>query len=123
MNAEILDKIKEILAVILDVEKQGITAETYIIRSLGAESIDLLEVAVSLNSEFKVNITENDIFLIRLREQITEAEEQGRDTGKYLAKTLPFLPRSRIDEILKDLDGGPVLKVKDIVCYIDRAIK
>ena len=76
---EILDGVKEILADILDIEKQEITAETYIVRELGAESIDLLELAISLNVRFKVEVNDGEIFLARLREYITEAEEQKKD--------------------------------------------
>ena len=60
---EILGGVKEILADILDIEEQEITAETYIVRELGAESIDLLELAISLNARFKVEVNDGEIFL------------------------------------------------------------
>jgi len=116
---EILNGIKELLADILDIEEQEITPETYIVRELGAESIDLLELAVSLNARFKVDVNDGDIFLTRLRAYITEAEEQGADILPYLEKRLPFLLKNRIEAILSDLEGGPTLKVKDLVSYIE----
>jgi len=116
---ESLDGVREILADILDIEEQEITAETYIIRELGAESIDLLELAISLNARFRVEVNEGEIFLARLREYITEAEEQKKDIVQHLAVKLPFLKKNRIHEILADLEGGPTLKVKDLVSYIE----
>lgn len=115
---DILKDIKEILVDILDLGDDEITAETYIVRELGAESIDLLELAVSLNSRFEVEVNDGEIFLLRLREYISEAESQAKDVVQYLGERLPFLSRIRIEEIVSDLEGGPTLKVNDLVCYI-----
>lgn len=115
---EILKGIKEILADILDIEEQEITSETYIVRDLGAESIDLLELAVSLNARFKIEVNDGEIFLSRLRDYVTDAEEHGKDILQHLAERVPFLSRRRIEEIVTDLEGGPTLKVEDLVSYI-----
>jgi acyl carrier protein len=115
---EILERIKKVLADILDIDEQEITPEAYIIRELGAESIDLLELAVSLNSRFKVEVNDSEIFLTRLRVYVTEADEQGKDKVSYLVERLPFLSKKRIEEILSDLEDGPTLKVKDLSSYI-----
>lgn len=115
---EILEGIKEILADILDIGEQDITPDTYIVRELGAESIDLLELAVSLNDRFKVEVNDGEIFLTRLRAYVTEAEDQGKDLVPYLVERMPFLPKNRIEVIIADLEGGPVLKVRDLVSYI-----
>ena len=116
---EILAGIKEILADILDIEEREVTPETYIVRELGAESIDLLELAVSLNSRFRIEVNDDEIFLTRLRVHVTEAEEQGKDLVQYLTERLPFLSNGRITEIVADLEGGPTLKVKDLTDYIE----
>ncbi len=116
---DIFEGIRDILADILDIEEHEILPETYLIRELGAESIDLLELAVSLNARFKVEVRDGDIFLARLRSYVTEAEEQGKDTVRYLMARLPFLSESRIREIVTDLKGGPTLRVKDLVSYVE----
>lgn len=116
---EILAGIKEILADILDIEEREITPETYMVRELGAESIDLLELAVLLNSRFSIEVNDDEVFLSRLRFYVTEAEEQGKDLVQYLQERLPFLSTGRIEEIIADLEGGPTLKVKDISGYIE----
>ena len=103
---EIFAEIKNILAELLDLEDREITPESYLIRELGAESIDLLEMAVALNARFGIEINEGGIFLKDLR-------------SRPGVKKIPFLTELRRHEIASDLEGGPVLKVKDLVSYVN----
>ncbi len=114
----IFEKIRDIIADLLDIEEDEITLESYLIRDLGAESIDLLELAVALNSTFNIEINDDEIFLKTLRLYLTEAKEKKEDTSSYLAVRFPFLEKKRIEEIMEDLEKGPVIKVKDIVRYV-----
>lgn len=111
-------EIKKILVELLDLEGGEITPETYLIKELGAESIDLLELAVSINSRFKIHVRDEEIFLTRFRLYITEAMQQGKDIGSYLACRYPFLTEGRIAEIIAHISEGPQLKIKDLICYI-----
>ena len=115
---DILKQIKEILIEILDIEGQEITPETYIIRELDAESIDLLELAVALNSRFNIEVKDDELFLRTFRFYMTEAKEQGRDIVQYLVHKFPFLTEKRVEETISDLEGGPTLKVKDLISYV-----
>lgn len=115
---DIFKKIEDILTELLDIESEEITPETYVIRDLNAESIDLLELAVGLNSSFNIDINDDEIFLRNLRLYLTEAKEIGKDALEYLSKKFPFLTRDRTEEIMADLKDGPVLKVKDLVSYV-----
>ena len=103
---------------ILDIEGLHINEETYLIRDLGVESIDLLELAVSLNAKFKTEINDDVIYLKQLRLFIDEANQQKSDASQSLSEKYPFLSPDRIKEILADLEGGPVLKVKDLISYV-----
>jgi len=114
----IFERVKKIVADILDIEEEKILSRTYLIRELGAESIDLLELAVSLNAGFQIEIRDDDIFLRKLRRYLEETKEKGLDQHAYLAGQYPFLSNSRIGEILKELKGGPVLTIEDLVSYI-----
>jgi acyl carrier protein len=116
---EVFEGIRQMLADILDVEGEEILPETYIVRELDAESIDLLEFAVSLNAGFNIEVNDGDIFLLRLRDYVIEAEEKEHNVVEYLVERLPFLKRNRIEEIVSDLEGGPTLKVKDLVSYVE----
>lgn len=116
---ELLNKIQDILVEILDVETDQIGPETYLIRELDAESIDLLELAVALNSAFNIEVKDDDIFFRNFRQYVNEAGEQGIEVSGYLMQKLPFLTQARTAEILSDLEGGPVLKVKDLIRYVE----
>ena len=111
--------IREILSEILDVEENRITPETYLVRDLDAESIDLLELAVAINKRFGIEVKDEEIFLIRLRRHLKEAQQKGVGIRQYLSEQYPALKRERIEEILADLEEGPVLKVEDLVSYVD----
>ena len=106
------------LGEILDIAAGEITPETYVVRDLGAESIDLLELSVALNSRFRVEVNEDEVFLRTLRVFLNEAKENEQDPLDYLQRKYPFLGEGRVGELLVDIDGGPVLKVKDLIAYV-----
>ncbi len=117
MNAFI--KIQNILSDILDIDKDEINLESYLIRDLGAESIDLLEIAVALNTQFNIEIIDSKIYLKDLRLFVNEAKDKKITLDKYLLKKYSFLNNIRINEIINDLENGPVIKIKDMIMYIE----
>lgn len=114
----ILEELKIILTELLDLENGNITPETFLIQELGAESIDLLELAVAVNSRFKINVKDDEIFLTRFRLHLTEAKQQMKDIIPYISAKYPFLKAQRVEEIIKNIGKGPQLKVKDLMSYI-----
>jgi len=112
---DVFGEIRESLTDILDIDAEEITPETYVIRELDAESIDLLELSVALNSRFKVEINDDHIYLKTLRVCLNGSNGNGVER---IAGEFPFLTGERAREILTDLEGGPVLKVKDLMAYI-----
>ena len=61
----IFDKVAEILAEQLDVEAEEITPETDIIDDLGADSLDIVDLVMSLEDEFDLEIPDEDVEGIR----------------------------------------------------------
>ncbi len=116
---ETLIKIKEILSEILDIDPDQMTDQSYLVRELDAESIDLLEVALELGSVFNLDIIDDDLFLRNLRIFIEEAKNGNKDLLECLVKKIPHIRRDRLSEMLTDLPGGPVLQVGDLVQYIE----
>lgn len=112
------EKIKQILGEILDVDEDQIGYETYLVRDLDAESIDLLEVSLELSGGFKVEINEDDIFLRNLRVFVEQAEENGENTLDFLDDQFAHLDRQRLSDMLDNLEGGPVLQAGDLERYI-----
>lgn len=117
-HMEIFESIQAILTEILDLEEAELTPETYLIRDLGAESIDLLEIAVAMNYRFKIQVEDDEAFLKNFRLYLMEAEHSQVRPAAYLAERYPFLSPDRIEEILSDLEGGPTVKIKDLACYV-----
>jgi acyl carrier protein len=115
---DVLAELKKILEGLLDLEDREITPETLLIQDLGAESIDLLELAVTINSRFKIAVKDDEIFLTRFRLYSREAEQQGKDAIHYLAGRYPFLGKGRIAEIMAYIKEGPQLKIKDLISYV-----
>jgi acyl carrier protein len=115
---DIINTLRELITDIMDVEGEAITEETYLVRELGAESIDLLELSVSINHHFHITVKDDDIFLRNFRLFLVEAERLGKEPLSYLAERFPFLSAARIGDILADLEAGPALKIKDLVSYI-----
>lgn len=115
---DIFAELKKIIEDLLDLENREITPETLLIQDLGAESIDLLELAVTIDSRFKVAVRDDEIFLTRFRLYSTEAEKQGKDSVHYVAGKYPFLGEDRIAEIMAHIKEGPQLKIKDLISYV-----
>ena len=55
------DKIKSILAEQLDVDAETLTMETDIAKDLNADSLDVVEILMSLEDEFSVEIPDEEI--------------------------------------------------------------
>ena len=85
-------------------------------RELNAESIDLLELAVSINQAFDITVNEDDLFFRQLR--IFLDKDIENNPGKIIQEKYPYLLSDRINQIMCDLENGPVLKVKDLIHYV-----
>ena len=57
----IFDKIKTILAEQLDVDAETLTMETDIAKDLNADSLDVVEILMSIEDEFSVEIPDEEI--------------------------------------------------------------
>ena len=57
----VLEKVKAILSEQFDVEEDSITAETRISEDLGADSLDVVDLLMSLEDEFEVEVPDDEI--------------------------------------------------------------
>ncbi len=112
------NRVRNILTEILDLDEQEISQDSYLVRELDAESIDLLEVALALSTEFGIEVRDDEIFLRHLRTLIADAREEGADPVAGIVENLPHIPEKRAGEMVADLADGPVLKVRDLVSYV-----
>ena len=61
----VLEKVKMILSSQFDVEEESITPETNVADDLGADSLDVVDMLMSLEDEFDVEIPDEEIERIR----------------------------------------------------------
>ena len=61
----ILEKVKAILAEQFDVEEDSLTPESNIMEDLGADSLDVVDLLMTLEDEFDVEIPDEEIENIR----------------------------------------------------------
>jgi len=77
MNPQmVLEKVKAILSTQFDVEEETITPATSISDDLGADSLDVVDMLMSLEDEFDVEIPDEEIERIRtVADLVTYIEE------------------------------------------------
>ena len=112
------EEIRDILRELLDVAVEEILPQSYLVRDLGMESIDFLELAVALNHRFRVPVQDDTVFLRNLRLHMIQTREAGRSILEGLKDHYGFLPKERLAAIATDLEGGPVIQVQDLMSYI-----
>lgn len=61
----IFEKLTEILAEQLDAEAGSITQETKLVEDLGADSLDVVDLVMTLEDEFDMEIPDEDIENVR----------------------------------------------------------
>ena len=116
-----LTSVCEIIADVLDMEPDEITAETYLMRDLPTESIDLLEYGVGINATFRVPVKDATVFLKDFRVITQQAENSGQTILPLLQASYPHLSVQRLKEMLSEMQDGPVVQVRDIVSYVEYA--
>ena len=57
----VLEKVKAILSEQFDVEEDSITAETTLADDLGADSLDVVDLLMSIEDEFEVEIPDEEV--------------------------------------------------------------
>lgn len=72
------DKIKNILAEQLDVEADTLTMETDIGKDLNADSLDVVEILMSIEDEFDVEIPDEEIENIKTIGDVVEYIENNQ---------------------------------------------
>jgi len=58
----VFDRIKAVLAEQFDLEPEKITRETDLMSDLGADSLDLVELIMTLEEEYGINATDESVY-------------------------------------------------------------
>ena len=73
----VFEKVKSILAEQFDVEEDSITAETNIMEDLGADSLDKVDLIMSLEDEFEFEVMDNDVDNIKTVGELVKFIEEN----------------------------------------------
>lgn len=57
----VFEKVKNILAAQFDVDEESITMETDILEDLGADSLDVMDLMMTLGDEFDMQVDESEV--------------------------------------------------------------
>ena len=68
----IFEKVKELLAEQLDANAEDMTLETRIVDDLGADSLDVVEMLMSIEDEFEIEIPDEKIEGLKTVGQVVE---------------------------------------------------
>lgn len=75
----ILEKVKALLADQFDVEEDKITMETNIEEDLGADSLDVVDLVMSIEDEFGIEVPEEDIEKLKTVASVVKFIEENSD--------------------------------------------
>jgi len=72
----VFEKIKEILAEQLDTPADSITRETDLMNELGADSLDLVELIMTLEEEYGVSATDEAVYELKTVGEVVDFIEK-----------------------------------------------
>lgn len=72
----VIDKVKELVAEQLGISKDKITENSNIIEDLGADSLDVIEMLMTLEDEYGITIPDDKISQIKTINQIVKLIEE-----------------------------------------------
>ncbi len=101
MEGEIFTKISDTLAGALGIDKNDIRPESSLVRDLGAESIDFIDIIFRLEKTFDIKIPSGDLFPASLLNDDRFVKE-GRVTPEGLAELKAKVPYLDVDGFSKD---------------------
>lgn len=121
---QILEKVRECLAGALGIEPEEIRPESSLVRDLGAESIDFIDIIFRLEKAFDIKIPSGELFPANLlnEEQLVQA---GRVTPvgiKVLREKLPFLDLTEFEKDPKVSNLANHFTVQMILNYIQERV-
>jgi acyl carrier protein len=123
---EIYDRLAPLLVEVLGVEPKRITPGSGLVRDLGAESIDLLDLSFRIEEEFKISLEANEVEKeARLRLPGGVYEKDGFLTEEAIAglpQLIPEVDRTRLVAGLRKTDVPALLTVAFFVRLIARKL-
>jgi len=122
---EVFEKVKDVLVDALSVDDDEIKPEATLMRDLGAESIDFLDIVFRLEKAFEIKVPREELFPAENILNSSELVSDGKLTEKGLAELRERLPHTDLTEFEKDPDVNKLadlFTVEAIVNFVDNKI-
>ncbi len=120
----ILKNVQHIIAQALKVEESSITPESSLIKDLGAESIDFLDIVFRLEKTFKIKIPKGELFPEKLLTDVRFVKD-GRITQAGIDELKKKIPNGHWDQFAKEplvSNLGNVFTVGMIIDYLSEKL-
>lgn len=101
MDGEIFEKVRETLSGALGIEKTEIREDSSLVRDLGAESIDFIDIIFRLEKTFDIKIPSGDLFPANILNDDRFVQD-GRVTSAGLTELKAKIPYLDVDSFAKD---------------------
>ena len=75
----VFEKLRELLSEQLEIDKEKITPDTHIVEDLGADSLDVVELLMSLEDEYDITITDDAVRELYTVREVVEFVEKLLD--------------------------------------------
>ena len=122
---EVFKKIQGALIDALGVEEEDVVPDATLVRDLGAESIDFLDIVFRLEKAFAIKIPRGELFP---EDVLTNAEyvSDGRVSEAGLAELRARMPFANLDEFAANpivQEFGNLLTVADLCRFIETKVE
>jgi acyl carrier protein len=121
MNDQIiLEKTKECLAGALGIEAEDIRSESSLVKDLGAESIDFIDILFRLEKAFDIKIPSGELFPANLlnEERFVQAGRVTPEGLKALREKIPYMDLSEFEKDPQVAKLAEHFKVRMILDYV-----
>ena len=124
---DILLKLRELIRQLLGVKLEDVKPESVLVKDLGAESIDLLDLSFLIEDTFHIHIEPNE-FEKEVKERIPDRsyEREGyltEDALLQLRAALPEVDQSRLVQGLRKAEIPSLLTVSVFVRLVERKLQ
>lgn len=123
-EAEVFEKVREVLENALAVDEDEVTPEAKLTEDLGAESIDFLDIVFQLEKAFGIKIDQKEMFPEDVLNDDAYVSD-GKVTDEGIAKLRTLLPHVNLDEFDSDRkveNFSNVFTVNAIVKFVQARI-
>ena len=121
---QIFEKVQDCLSGALGIEPEEIRPESSLVRDLGAESIDFIDILFRLEKAFDIKIPSGELFPANLfnEERMVQAGRVTPEGIRVLREKMPFLDLAEFEKDPQVSNLGNYFTVQMILDYVGEKV-